>query len=288
MLDEFQLVISPMKGEERTVSLSDLEDAGLLTINTEDNGKIHFTIKGLSKYDLDGSMLSYSVKRVSEDGEDEDKFTPDGIGLDAEDNEYFDISYDNAGVPNHGTDKDQVYSGGSITLTLTGTTEYNAEKQWLDDGETDGRSEVTFQLWRYRLESGKTDQFKTAAPVRDASGNFVYMTVDGKTADEDGNLLTKTKLDKYDKEGYEYVYVVVETESEGGTTAYEKIFGTGGNTILQAEPLRSPIRSRPDRERSKKLSMKKTARDRERIPIELPAIATSMTAASFPTSAQTL
>ena len=126
MLDEFQLVISPMKGEERTVSLSDLEDAGLLTINTEDNGKIHFTIKGLSKYDLDGSMLSYSVKRVSEDGEDEDKFTPDGIGLDAEDNEYFDISYDNAGVPNHGTDKDQVYSGGSITLTLTGTTEYNA------------------------------------------------------------------------------------------------------------------------------------------------------------------
>lgn len=226
MLDEFQLVISPMKGEERTVSLSDLEDAGLLTINTEDNGKIHFTIKGLSKYDLDGSMLSYSVKRVSEDGEDEDKFTPDGIGLDAEDNEYFDISYDNAGVPNHGTDKDQVYSGGSITLTLTGTTEYNAEKQWLDDGETDGRSEVTFQLWRYRLESGKTDQFKTAAPVRDASGNFVYMTVDGKTADEDGNLLTKTKLDKYDKEGYEYVYVVVETESEGGTTAYEKIFGT--------------------------------------------------------------
>ena len=62
--------------------------------------------------------------------------------------------------------------------------------------------------------------------MRDASGNFVYMTVDGKTADEDGNLLTKTKLDKYDKEGYEYVYVVVETESEGGTTAYEKIFGT--------------------------------------------------------------
>lgn len=227
MLDEFRLVISPMKGEDRTVSLSDLEDAGLLTITTEDDGSICITIdKGLPKYNLDGSMLSYSVKRVSEDGEDEDKFTPDGIGLDAEDNEYFDISYDNAGVPNHGTDKDQVYSGGSITLTLTGTTEYNAKKQWLDDGETDGRSEVTFQLWRYRLESGKTDQFKTAAPVRDASGNFVYMTVDGKTADEDGNLLTKTKLDKYDKEGYEYVYVVVETESEGGTTAYEKIFGT--------------------------------------------------------------
>ena len=227
MLDEFRLVISPMKGEDRTVSLSDLEDAGLLTITTEDDGSICITIdKGLPKYNLDGSMLSYSVKRVSEDGEDEDKFTPDGIGLDAEDNEYFDISYDNAGVPNHGTDKDQVYSGGSITLTLTGTTEYNAKKQWLDDGETDGRSEVTFQLWRYRLESGKTDQFKTAAPVRDASGDFVYMTVDGRVADKDGNLLEKTGLDKYDKEGYEYVYVVVETESKGGTTAYEKIFGT--------------------------------------------------------------
>ena len=122
--------------------------------------------------------------------------------------------------------RDRVYSGGSITLTLTGTTEYNAKKQWLDDGETDGRSEVTFQLWRYRLESGKTDQFKTAAPVRDASGDFVYMTVDGRVADKDGNLLEKTGLDKYDKEGYEYVYVVVETESKGGTTAYEKIFGT--------------------------------------------------------------
>ena len=44
--------------------------------------------KGLPKYNLDGSMLSYSVKRVSEDGEDEDKFTPDGIGLDAEEDVY--------------------------------------------------------------------------------------------------------------------------------------------------------------------------------------------------------
>lgn len=48
--------------------------------------------------------------------------------------DYLAITYDNSNVPNFGSIEDALYSGGTLNLTLTGSTEYEAYKVWMDSG----------------------------------------------------------------------------------------------------------------------------------------------------------
>lgn len=52
--------------------------------------------------------------------------------------DYLAITYDNSNVPNFGSIEDALYSGGTLNLTLTGSTEYEAYKVWMDSGHQGG------------------------------------------------------------------------------------------------------------------------------------------------------
>ena len=134
---------------------------------------------------------------------------------------------DNASAPNFGSATDRLYSGGTLYLTLTGRKTYDAHKVWLDEGVAAGaqsqRPTGEFQLWRYRKGQPST----TAAPVRRADGAIVTLPLD--TGVDEQELLFDA-LEKYDAEGYEYLYVVREyldsTTLDGAPArSYEQVFG---------------------------------------------------------------
>ena len=126
---------------------------------TYENGQV--TISGLPGYQRgdDGIVheityfLRQNPEELGDDPEnpseptDEIPVGEDGPLPGGDPGDYFAIRYDNAGVENSGGSTTEVYSGGKLELTLTGTTEYTATKKWLDEGS---HPEVTFDLWRYQ------------------------------------------------------------------------------------------------------------------------------------------
>lgn len=174
------------------------------------------TISGLWKYNLDGSRIEYSVEEAPNgDGRlDADDRIPDNV-LDAGD--WFQISYDNSGAPNVGSEVDKVYDGGILYLTLTGTKDYSATKVWEDQADSSHRPDGELQLWRYRAGQSYT----TAAPVRDDSGIVMTIPLDKQDTQE----IAFGDLPKYDAEGYEYIYVVREYLTGDDAGRYTQVLG---------------------------------------------------------------
>ena len=191
---------------------------------TDSANKGTVTITGLPMYTLSGEPITYTVGTAETDGEP-DRLTPEGIeGID--DGDYFSIRYDNTDSALGGSTTDEILDGGSLIMILTGETTYSATKVWLDEANSGERPEVTFYLWRYRAG----ESYTTAAQVTDENGQNITMTVSAGSADtftiefkdSEGNLIT---LDKYDAEGYRYIYVVREVIDGSG---YEQVFGSVG------------------------------------------------------------
>lgn len=174
------------------------------------------TISGLWKYNLDGSRIEYSVEEAPNgDGRlDTDDGIQDNV-LDAGD--WFQISYDNSGAPNVGSEVDKVYDGGILYLTLTGTKDYSATKVWEDQADSSHRPDGELQLWRYRAGQSYT----TAAPVRDDSGIVMTIPLDKQDTQE----IAFEDLPKYDAEGYEYIYVVREYLTGDDAGRYTQVLG---------------------------------------------------------------
>ena len=174
------------------------------------------TISGLWKYNLDGSRIEYSVEEAPNgDGRlDTDDGIQDNV-LDAGD--WFQISYDNSGAPNVGSEVDKVYDGGILYLTLTGTKDYSATKVWEDQADSSHRPDGELQLWRYRAGQSYT----TAAPVRDDSGIVMTIPLDKQDTQE----IAFGDLSKYDAEGYEYIYVVREYLTGDDAGRYTQVLG---------------------------------------------------------------
>lgn len=174
------------------------------------------TISGLWKYNLDGSRIEYSVEEAPNgDGRlDADDGILDSV-LDAGD--WFQISYDNSGAPNVGSEVDKVYDGGILYLTLTGTKDYSATKVWEDQADSSHRPDGELQLWRYRAGQSYT----TAAPVRDDSGSVMTIPLDKQDTQE----IAFGDLSKYDAEGYEYIYVVREYLTGDDAGRYTQVLG---------------------------------------------------------------
>ena len=205
---------------------------------TEDNDNLTLTVAGVWKYNLDGSLITYKVDQLPES---EGGTTPGRLPLENMGEDYLAITYDNSDVPNFGSIEDALYSGGTLNLTLTGSTEYEAYKVWMDSGTEEAikaRPGGTFQLWRYR----KGQDFGTASPLRDADGYLVEVAVEKNpqpdetgvarqhisfTVDFDGDgQADGSLLPKYDPEGYEYIYCVKEvTLSKAGSNHYKQVFG---------------------------------------------------------------
>ena len=133
---------------------------------------------------------------------------------------------DNSAAPNFGSVTDKAHNGGRIYLTLTGKTDYDAYKIWLDEGGEFIAQRPTgeFQLWRYRR--GKS--YTTAAPIRNTDGTIKTITLN---TGEDSQLISFDDLEKYDSEGFEYIYVIREyldskTAEGAAANSYEQVFGT--------------------------------------------------------------
>lgn len=226
LLDSFTLHID--SGETKNDLLfQTLYDQKRFEIQEDTGVSGTITIKDLWRYNLDGSPIIYKVDS------EEDKLV--GPLMDKDD--YYKVTYDNAGVPNYGAVTDAVYSGGTVYLTLSGTTTYEATKEWLDPEEAK-RPTGELQLWRYREGAA----YSTAAPVRGSDGNILTVTLTG----EDPQTIqfpaegSEEELPKYDTEGYRYIYVVREyldgVTAEGQTPdSYEQVFGTVAVNILVRE-----------------------------------------------------
>ena len=167
----------------------------------------------MPKYTIEGQPITYKVAEADTEGNKADgRLDYDIPGFEGTDDadDYFAIKYDNTNATNHGSSTDGAYSGGSVILTLTGTTDYKATKVWQDKDrdENTARPDVTLELWRY--VAGQP--LESAAAVRDSAGNIYTYDVSEKTAsgeemivsftdtDGEGNA-TEASFPKYDPEG---------------------------------------------------------------------------------------
>ena len=236
ILDNFRFTAFWNVGDEQKTQISILRAMGKYVQITEDNDNL--TVAGVWKYNLDGSLITYKVDQLPES---EGGTTPGRLPLENMGEDYLAITYDNSNVPNFGSIEDALYSGGTLNLTLTGSTEYEAYKVWMDSGTEEAikaRPDGTFQLWRYR----KGADFGAAAPIRNADGTFVEVEVNtNPQPDQDGiarqhiifwvdfdgdDHADDCLLPKYDPEGYEYIYCVKEvTLSKAGSNHYRQVFG---------------------------------------------------------------
>lgn len=258
ILDNFRFTAFWNVGDEQKTQISILRAMESYVQITEDNDNLTLTVAGVWKYNLDGSLITYKVDQLPES---EGGTTPGRLPLENMGEDYLAITYDNSNVPNFGSIEDALYSGGTLNLTLTGSTEYEAYKVWMDSGTEEAieaRPGGTFQLWRYR----KGQDFGTASPLRNADGTLVEVEVDTDpqpdetgvarqhisfTVDFDGDgKADGSLLPKYDPEGYEYIYCVMEvTQTLSTSNNYKQVFGAvqSDGTLLDTVDLGGEVQS---------------------------------------------
>ena len=94
-----------------------------------------------------------------------------------------------------------------ILMILAGTTIFTATKEWLEPAdEKVTRPEATFELWRYRAGQDYT----SAAAVR-KEGQIVSCKADPSEDVQEILFEGAEPLEKYDPDGYRYIYVVRES-----------------------------------------------------------------------------
>lgn len=233
-----------LNGENRSTPLINLFEDGLLKMeitegtNSDEPTTFTFTLKDQPMYDAENhsALINYNVSASKNiiNGEEIQLTLPGYLtGEDAGD--YLVATYDNTHAVNHSKDTDAVYPGGTLNLRLTGETTFEASKVWLDyetwDKEEVNRPALTFELWRYREDS----TYSQAAPVKNDSGNVIKINLSKEESEKyepeekiplqvlgaDGNLAA---LEKYDADGYRYIYFLKETVVSGGDT-YDRVFG---------------------------------------------------------------
>lgn len=258
ILDNFRFTAFWNVGDEQKTQISILRAMESYVQITEDNDNLTLTVAGVWKYNLDGSLITYKVDQLPES---EGGTTPGRLPLENMGEDYLAITYDNSNVPNFGSIEDALYSGGTLNLTLTGSTEYEAYKVWMDSGTEEAikaRPGGTFQLWRYRKEQ----DFDTASPLRNADGTLVEVEVETDpqpdetgvarqhisfTVDFDGDgQADGSLLPKYDPEGYEYIYCVMEvTQTLSTSNNYKQVFGAvqSDGTLLDTVDLGGEVQS---------------------------------------------
>ena len=242
-------------------TLADLLENGLTADYDAETGKL--TISGLWQYSLSGSEIIYRLQETADDGEGEEDLAdgrlsggelgtlPDGEDAPLEENDWYNILYNNTGVPNYGGEDTAVYSGGTLTLVRGGETQYTATKIWRDAYEQNvstDRPKPTFTLYRYLRgqaigtasvyddgvdvelvwvnpeENPDEDTNEGSDEDTGEGGQETGETADGhweiQVQDSEGKLAA---LPQYDSQsGGEWIYVVRENPILG----YEQVFGT--------------------------------------------------------------
>ena len=186
-------------------------------------------------YDTNKRQIDYAIQFADNSKE---------IRLEGNNDYYYRVEHDNTRSPGHGTDINRTYAKGQLILIRTGDTDFAFHKQWTDKGDAETaqkRPQTTYTLWRYSINGG---DYTTAAMVEfdfDGDGDKELSgTIPTGYSEKDGvvtvtNTLhfvlpvesnqsddTPEYLEKYDSEGYPYVYFVRESMAN---SEYEKIYG---------------------------------------------------------------
>ena len=225
----------------KSLTLEKLKEEGnsLILEKIDDSNQYRITIQNVPCYYIDGHQRLFHIKETS--GQNR---LNNGINF-PNTNDYFKISYENDPSSNYYGKTDGAYSGGKVILTLTGETEYNADKIWGDKAKNDKkRPDIFFELWRYTNKDGQN--FRDASPVKNANGKLLKVYIkdtseldrfpisfnqnedNGLNIDNNQSafLTNDEKLPRYDSEGNEYVYFTRETiVSQSGDDQYVKIYG---------------------------------------------------------------
>ena len=218
-----------------------------LSVSADATALESYKSEGLKSY-LEGEGASFAVSQSSANtvtiSYSAPKFAPDNEALDyalshSERNspqadgtvDYYQAAYANSDA-SYASDVAVAHNKGTIVLTHTGTTTYNAEKIWCDENDTGSRPETSYSLWRYSTNGGSPS---TAAQVADSNGKFVSFTVsaaDNQAAGtnpidlaekmQDAGFDVQSQLAKYDPDGYAYVYFL----REDGVSGYTRVAGT--------------------------------------------------------------
>lgn len=219
------------------------EEDHIKIVNDESSHQYHITIQNVPRYFIDGYQRLFHIKAT--DGGNQLK---NGITFPVK-NDYFKISYENDPNSNYYGRTDGAYSGGKIILTLTGETEYNADKIWGDQAkENKNRPDISFELWRYTNKDGQS--FRDASPVKNDNGELLKVYIKGNSSKDNFSIsfyqsayiedeideaqsaffANDEKLPRYDSEGNEYIYFTRETIiNQSGNDQYVKVYGKVGN-----------------------------------------------------------
>lgn len=248
-----------LNGEEGSepVTLQSLKKQGKLdyvvTEGTSDEQPttFTFTIKDQPMYsNTNSALINYNVdvRAENEPAENEDiKFELPNSLTGEDKNDYLVATYDNTHAVNHNSDTDAIYPGGTLNLRLTGETTFAATKVWLDwetwNEEEVHRPDLTFELWRYREDAMDGE----VAPVKDASNKVITIELSSEESakyEPEENIYLKIQgaddkllpLDKYDSDGYRYIYFLKEiVNAEAGDNTYEQVFGRVGRDLGQGK-----------------------------------------------------
>ena len=211
-------------------------------ITPKGDGQYTLTLVNAVAYSRNGKGVHYYLKPMG--SEDQEKKIPlnqnwPGNG---EGSDYYDIECDNTGVDNVGNVTDKVANGGTLVLTRQGEIEYQATKIWIDpEGNTDGRPEGHFELWRYTYseDGGSFKEATTVTGVENVSfkdigeEREITFTNPNPTDSQKSNFFPK-----YDKDGNRYVYIMKEVIDKEGELSYEQVFGKvgeDGNVIKDSD-----------------------------------------------------
>lgn len=219
------------------------EEDHIKIVNDESSHQYHITIQNVPRYFIDGYQRLFHIKAT--DGGNQLK---NGITFPVK-NDYFKISYENDPNSNYYGRTDGAYSGGKIILTLTGETEYKADKRWGDQAkENKNRPDISFELWRYTNKDGQS--FRDASPVKNDNGELLKVYIKGNSSKGNFSIsfyqsayiedeideaqsaffANDEKLPRYDSEGNEYIYFTRETIiNQSGNDQYVKVYGKVGN-----------------------------------------------------------
>ena len=211
-----------------------------------EDGLYTLTLVNAVAYSRNGEGVHYYLKPKNL-GEQETQISLDrnwpGNG---EGGDYYDVECDNTGLDNVGNITDKVANGGTLVLTRQGEIEYQATKIWIDpEGNTDGRPEGHFELWRYTY-SEDGGSFKEATtvtgvenvPFEDGTEDIDHQQTIIFTNPNPTNPKNENLFPKYDKDGNRYVYIMKEVIDKEGELSYEQVFGKvgeDGNVIKDSD-----------------------------------------------------
>lgn len=243
-----------LNGEEGStpVTLQSLKEQGKLDYvvtegtSTDQPTTFTFTIKDQPMYSSDNSaLINYNVDVKAEN--EDIKFELPRSLTDEDKDDYLVATYDNTHAVNHNSDTDAIYPDGTLNLRLTGETTFEATKVWLDwetwNEEEVHRPDLTFELWRYREDAMDGE----IAPVKDASNKVITIELSSEESakyEPEENIYLKIQgaddkllpLDKYDSDGYRYIYFLKEiVNADADDNVYEQVFGRVGRDLGQGK-----------------------------------------------------